>query len=212
MNRRDFLQCAAVLVAGTSNVPLGWSLSQEQQTFLAAQPDYIDRHPLTLFSDAQRATVVAIAEQIIPATDTPGATDARVGRFVELMVSNWFNDEERGHFLAGLADLENRSGGNFAALPATEQLAVLETLEAESADNSWYDFANILRVWDDEAPFVCQFKELTVLGFMLSEVGGTRFQQQNPMGAFDGSLRLGKDDPAYGAELPLRQMASEVTL
>ncbi|MEH6570108.1 MAG: twin-arginine translocation signal domain-containing protein, partial [Halioglobus sp.] len=66
MNRRDFLQCAALLAAGATVIPNTWSMSHEQATFLAAQPDYIDREPLNFFTGVQRAAVSAIADQVIP--------------------------------------------------------------------------------------------------------------------------------------------------
>ena len=212
MNRRDFLQCAAVFAAGASSIPTSWALSNEQSRFLAAQANYIDRKPLSYFSALQRATVTAAAEQVIPATDTPGATDAGVARFIELMVADWFNDAERALFDAGLTDLMARADGNFAALSGPQQLQLLEQLEAEAGDAQWYNLGNVTRVWDSQAPFICQFKELTVLGFMLSEVGGTQFLRENPMGSFNGSLPLATDDAAYVAELPMRMLSSETGL
>ncbi|MEH6590444.1 MAG: gluconate 2-dehydrogenase subunit 3 family protein, partial [Halioglobus sp.] len=81
MNRRDFLQCAALLAAGTTIVPSTWAMNHEQKSFLAAQPNYIDRQPLIFFTDAQRSAVIAIAEQIIPLTeDSPGAREAGTPR------------------------------------------------------------------------------------------------------------------------------------
>jgi hypothetical protein len=212
MNRRDFLQCAALLAAGTAAAPPGWSLNDEQKAFLAAQADYIDREPPSLFDPRQRAAVIAAAEQVIPATDTPGATDAGAARFIELMVSDWFDPQERERFLAGLADLQQRADGDFGALDPAAQLAILEALEDEASDAPWYRFGNITRVWDSEAPFICQFKELTVLGFMLSEVGGTRFLRENPLGSFDGERPLGEDDPAWAVETPLRTISEGASL
>lgn len=212
MNRREFLQCAAVLAAGSSALPSAWVFSQEQRAMLASQPNYIDRHPLTLFDAAQRALVAAAAEQVIPATDTPGAIDAGVPRFIELMVSDWFNESERSLFLAGVAELQSRAAGDFAGVPAQQQLLLLEAMEAEASDADWYNLGNVMRVWDSQAPFICQFKELVVLGFMLSETGGTRFQRENPMGSFDGSRPLAETDPAWAAELPMRLMAGEISL
>ncbi len=204
MNRREFLQCAALLTAGASVLPSTWAMNHEQTAFLASQPNYVDRQPLTFFTEAQRATVSAVAEQIIPATDTPGANDAGVPRFIELMVANWFNEEERTLFMSGLAQLLQRSGNAFAALSQPQQLAVLEHLEDEAGDAAWFEIGNVTRLWDETAPFICQLKELTVLGFMLSEVGSKQFLRENPMGSFEGDLPLAKDDSAYAAEMPMR--------
>jgi gluconate 2-dehydrogenase gamma chain len=42
---------------------------------------------LRVLSPAQERTVAAAAERIIPATDTPGATDANVSQFVDRMLA-----------------------------------------------------------------------------------------------------------------------------
>lgn len=207
MNRREFLQAATVLAAGASALPAGWVMSHEQQAFLASRPAYIDGVKPDFFSAQQRATVTAVAEQIIPATDTPGAIDAGVPRFIELMVADWFNDQERTLFMDGLAHLQQRAEGDFAGLPAVAQLSLLQELEEQAGDASWFDIGSTMRVWDDRAPFICQFKELTVLGFFLSEVGATQVLRENPMGTFDGNIPLAEDAPAYATQLPMRLMA-----
>lgn len=210
MNRREFLQCAAVLTAGSAVLPSNWVMSDEQKTFIAAQANYIDRSKTNFFTPEQRATVTAIAEQIIPATDTPGATEAGTGKFIELMVSDWFSEEERTVFMNGLTELETQAAGSFTSLDSDAQLNLLEQLEEQAGESTWYNMGNVTRMWDDSAPFICQIKELTVLGFMLSEVGSTAFLRENPMGTFDGGLSLGSDDPSYAAELPLRLMAGDI--
>jgi hypothetical protein len=132
-----------------------------------------------------------------------------VPRFIELMVAEWFDDDERSRFLAGVDELIERAGGDFAALPASRQLAILESLEDAAADAEWYGFGATLRIWDSEAPFICQFKELTALGFVLSKTGSSEFLRPNPMGKFDGRYPLGPDDPAYDKHTPLRMIAKE---
>ena len=104
MNRREFLECATILITGATASQLGYALSEEQQVYLATAPSYIDQ-PLNYFNDAQRATVAAMAETIIPRTETPGAIDAGAPRYIELMVQQWMNEQERAIFDAGLAAL-----------------------------------------------------------------------------------------------------------
>ena len=53
MNRREFLQCAAILISGVSASQLGFSLSEEQQAFLANAPDF-NTTAVDYFSPAQR--------------------------------------------------------------------------------------------------------------------------------------------------------------
>jgi gluconate 2-dehydrogenase gamma chain len=207
MKRRELLQCAALLAAGTAATPKLWALTPQQSRYLAAQSAYIDSHAATYFTPAQRATVGALAQQIIPTTDTPGAVEAGVPKFIELMVADWFNDAERSVFIDGMADLQRRSGGLFADMSAADQLDLLESLEAETADHPWYNTGETIRVWDDSAPFICQIKELTVLGFVLSDVGSTQFLRTNSMGSFEGNTVLASTDAAYTSPILMRVMA-----
>ena len=209
MNRREFMQCAAMLSAGTTLAPTGWALSEEQSKYLASRDPYIDQVSPELFSEAQRGAVTAAADLTIPRTDTPGAVDAGVPRFIELMVADWLTDDERIGFVAGIDDLNARGNGDFAGLPPSAQMSILEALEDEAADSPWYNFGATLRLWDSEAPFICQFKELTVLGFMLSKTGSKEFLRPNPMGKFDGEYPLGPDDAAYDKSTLLRMIAKE---
>ncbi|GAB3291914.1 gluconate 2-dehydrogenase subunit 3 family protein [Parahaliea aestuarii] len=206
MNRREFLQAAALLAAGATAVPRGWTMSTAQQNFLAAQPDYIDRHSVDFFTPLQRSTISAMAGQVIPATDTPGALDAGVPRFIELMVADWFNEEERRSFMDGLDTFVAAADGEFAALPEAQQLALLEQAEEEASESGWYAIGGTMRMWDATAPFICQLKELTVLGFFLSDVGATQVLRENPMGSFSGDIPLASDDAAYNAIIPMRVM------
>ncbi|MFT4998828.1 MAG: gluconate 2-dehydrogenase gamma chain [Chitinophagales bacterium] len=204
MNRREFIQCAAVLAAGSTVIPKTWSMSHEQHRFLAAEQSYISNKPLTLFSDQQRAAVKVIAQLIIPTTDTAGAIEAGSDRFIELMVGDWFTPQERNFFISGLNQLLTQQAG-FIALSATEQIKILEQLEDDASGSQWFDFGNTTRIWDGDAPFICQFKELTVLGFLLSEVGSQQVLRLNPMGSFKGDIPLHDTDVSYAAELPMRQ-------
>ena len=107
MNRREFMQCAVILATGVGASQLGFSLTEEQQVYLASAPDY-NKSDVNYFSAGQRKIVAAMTEVVIPRTETPGAIDARVPFFIELMAANWLNDEESAIFSAGLKDMETR--------------------------------------------------------------------------------------------------------
>ncbi len=201
MNRREFLQCAAILVSGASISQLGFSLSEEQQLFLANAPDF-NTGKVDYFSAAQREIVAALAETIIPRTDTPGAIDARVPVFLELMAANWLNDGERAIFMTGLQDIETRIpleyGKPFHQLSAEEQLRILEALEDAAADSPWYDFGNVQREYISDAPFICQLKELTIWGFFTSKEGGSQVLRYDPMPMFfDGHVPLEPNESSW---------------
>jgi glucoside 3-dehydrogenase (cytochrome c) hitch-hiker subunit len=205
MNRREFLQCAAILISGATASQLGFSLSVEQTTFLANAPNY-NTTPVDFFTPAQRKIVAAMAEIVIPRTDTPGAIDAGVPKYIELMVANWLNEEEAATFSAGLQDIETRIpqqyGKPFHQLPHKDQLEILEALEDAASDSPWYEFGNVLREFMSDAPFICQFKELTVWGFFTSQEGASQVLRYDPMPMFfDGDVPLAADESSWSAPL-----------
>lgn len=194
MNRRQFLECAAILASGTAVGRLAFALTPEQQAYLAEAPDW-SAGPVGYLTDPQRRIVAAMAEVVIPRTDTPGAIDAGVPRFIERMAGEWLNEQERGIFDAGVRDMETRipaeTGKPFDELDAAQQLRIMEDLEDAASDSAWYSFGQVLRDFVSDAPFVCQIKELTVWGFLTSEVGAKEFLRFNYIpGRFDGDLEL----------------------
>lgn len=91
------------------------------------------RRPTGGLSDAHMALVRAIADTIIPRTDTPSATDVAVHGFVDVIVSEQYTDADRTAFLAGLDAIDARarseSGASFADLSATAHGAVIDAIE-----------------------------------------------------------------------------------
>lgn len=81
----------------------------------------------------QLETVAMIAEHILPRTDTPGARDAGVPEFIDLLLAEWYDDGERTAFLEGLGaiDASARAAGaaSFAALAASAQITLLQGLD-----------------------------------------------------------------------------------
>src|SRR3954471_13524732 len=60
-------------------------------------------------SDAHLALVGAIADTIIPRTETPGATDVGVPAFVNVIIGENYNEQTRSAFIAGLDAFEARA-------------------------------------------------------------------------------------------------------
>jgi hypothetical protein len=89
--------------------------------------------PVAGLSEAQLALVNAVADTLIPRTDTPGAVDVNVAAFVDIIVSENYSDAERTAFVAGLdlidADAKANGGGPFVGLDANARGASIERLE-----------------------------------------------------------------------------------
>jgi len=110
----------------------------------------------TVTVHAERTVAIA-AERIIPATDTPGATDANVSAFIEKMLTDWHTPAERERFLTGLMDLDARSRArasrDFVDCSEADQVSILTALDA--AHEEWF----------------ARLKYLTLYGYCTSEVG-----------------------------------------
>jgi len=207
MKRREFLECAALLVGGVTASQAGFTLTQEQRVYLATAPSYVEKE-VNLFSEEHRYIIAEMSEVIIPETDTPGAKQAGVPKFIELMVEEWLDEKERKLFMQGLASLPDiaasRYDKNLKELNQGELQGILEVLEADANDDPWYQLGNTLGAFGDEhkSPFICQLKELTIYGFFTSEVGAKQVLRYNPMPMnFKGDIPLAEDDSSWAGKM-----------
>lgn len=137
-------------------------------------------------NDHQRALCRVLAEMIIPQTDTPGAIEAGVPHFIELMVSDWYTDTERGIFFDGLKQMDDvcrqRFSTPFLRASAGQQTEALIYMESEAEKYQGSEPAvPILPFIDEQQPFFTKLKELTVLGYYTSEVGAKQELEYLPM-------------------------------
>ena len=202
MHRREVLRLLA-LGSGVPAVgsPL-FAACREIHAGLAAVP------ALKILSAHQDATVVAMAERILPRTDTPGAKDVRVDEFIDRIVSDWYSDEDRQRFLAGLADVDARTqrlfARDFVDASVDQQSVILRTLGEELADAT-AALANAPRGYRGEAPqpqnnFYLMFRELTLTGYFTSEAGFTQqLREEIVPGRYDGCVPLSATVPAKSA-------------
>ena len=83
-------------------------------------------------SPPQQRTLAALVDQILPPTDTPGASDVGVPQFVDRMLTDWYAPDERDAFLADLDAVDRRAAGSFVDLDADAQAELVATLDAEA--------------------------------------------------------------------------------
>lgn len=87
-------------------------------------------------SPAQTALVTALADAVIPHTDTPGAVDVGAPAFVDLLLAEWYPDRERQDILMGIdawdARCRDAQGDSFAALDGPARSAFLTKVDAET--------------------------------------------------------------------------------
>src|SRR6478735_7908277 len=99
MQRRELLQVVGAVVLTPLLAPLSAEQRLELGRTLHARLGVLSLRVLT---PAQNAAVVAVAEGIIPRTDTPGATDARVSEFVDLLLAQYYKEDEKARLLKGI--------------------------------------------------------------------------------------------------------------
>jgi gluconate 2-dehydrogenase gamma chain len=84
-------------------------------------------------SDGHLALVGAIADTIIPRTDTPGATDVGVPAFVNVIVGENYAEQTRTAFIAGLdaidAYAKSSAGSAFVELAPADRASFVESIE-----------------------------------------------------------------------------------
>lgn len=143
---------------------------------------------LEFFTAAQAAEVEAIAAQIIPADDTPGAREARTVYFIDRALAT-FDRGQQPVYTQGLQDLQAKVGeiaGNsakFSSLAPAQQIQVLTAIE--------------------KTPFFALVRMHTIVGFFANpEYGGNeshigwklmgfedKFNYQPPFGYYDANYK-----------------------
>lgn len=174
MHRRDALRIFAAGAALPAFSPELFAL------FRQAQPP--PGYQLRTLTPHLNDTVVAMIDQIIPATDTPGAKGARVNEFIDLILTEWATPEERARFLDGLSGIDRQSqslyGKNFADASPDQQLAQLRAVDDAVMSNrpARPRHGNTIPKPDAqlEDDFWQVFKRITLHGYYTSEIGFTQ--------------------------------------
>lgn len=170
IDRREAIRRAALL-AGVVLSP-GW-LTLAGRARPLAQARY--------FTPAQLAMVAAIADRIIPRTDTPGAADVGVPALIDLLYGEFMTEAERGLLTQGLADVDRAAtaahGASFPTLGAERQDVLLRGIARAEEDK-------------DES-FFRLIRSATVLGYFTSEQVGRNVLHYDPVpGRYEGCIPI----------------------
>jgi hypothetical protein len=187
ISRRAALRRITAILGGTLSAPTLTGLLAGCET-PPVDGGYV---PGTLAPD-QMALVDVIAEMIIPATDTPGASAAGVPRFIDAMLTGFYSDEQRDWFLEALGAVDavaaSRFGVSFDGATPVQQEEVLLALDREAYPDPVQDPTGAAAVAEAVAagrpPFMRLMKELTVSGYYTSEIGQTVELHRPPFGPY----------------------------
>jgi gluconate 2-dehydrogenase gamma chain len=187
IRRREVLRRAAWILGGAISAPAALAILQGCSA--KDTPKTADWTP-KYFKGNETAVITAIADVMLPKTDTSGALDANVPAFIDSMMAEVYNAEAQQRFHEGCTEFESaaKAGGKAfvdqdkAAQAATVKQALETALAAEAA----------------QRPFILMVRELTLLGFYTSEVGITENMEYQAV------------PTAYHGCVPLSQMKKPV--
>ncbi len=115
-----------------------------------------------------------LAEAIIPKTDTPGAIDAGVPGWIEVIVKDCLEPVDQKIITEGLAAIMMRCakdhGKSLDQLSPEEQVTFLTIYDKEEKEKQSPNRTKV----DPKKTFLQQFKELTKFCYVNSEVGATQ--------------------------------------
>ena len=168
MKRRQALKSSAAALLGMGAWPglsvLFKSCGIERVTDY--QPQYL--------SIEQYDTVWKLADLILPQTDSPGASEAGVAPYIDLLFQTFFGEQERDKLGSGLSSFmdscRHDKGKPFLRLDTSDQIAILEE--------------------NQQSDFFSSFKELVLWAFFTSEVGMKSMNYQPAPGKHDGCITI----------------------
>jgi len=190
MNRRDALGRVALLLGGTV---VGAEL------FLSGCKNAPDKNigaGGTNFSNDDIAWFDEIAETILPATDTPGAKEAKVGAFWATIVKDCYTEADQKVFLDGMKKLndacQQKNSKSYMESTPEQRHDLLVALDKEQKD---YMAA---KKKDDPSHYFRMMKELTIWGYFTSEPGATKALRYVAVpGKYVGCMDYKKGDKAW---------------
>jgi gluconate 2-dehydrogenase gamma chain len=159
LSRRSLLQTIAAAI-GAAALPVGWAEIAEAAHQAHAGTHLAGKPKLSLLSAADAADIEAVAAQIIPTDDTPGAREAGVIYFIDRALATSLSrlaSDYRAHLAVFQATSRRQhpEAASFAALTSDQQIELLKTVE--------------------RTPFFDMTRLLTLLGmFTLPAYGGNR--------------------------------------
>lgn len=188
MERRDILKASAIflgygIVGGTSVAILN-----------GCTADSSDGWKPSFFSVDQIDMLAEVAERIIPKTDTPGAKDALVHRYMDEAINNNFTKEEQEQAMQAIGVFDQMANEKYAKkyvnIADSEKDAILQTLA---------DQAKAAKKSGDNSPQIFpRLRELVAAGYFTSEVGATKALVYDPVpGPYIGCVPLSEVGGVY---------------
>jgi Gluconate 2-dehydrogenase subunit 3 len=175
MVRRQAIKYVATLLGGAFSAPTLLAMGNWDMGNPTSESSFSNFK----LSDTERQIVAEVAEMIIPKTDTPGAKEAGVPAFIEMMLADCYRQPEHDSFKEGLQNLVQL---DFSGQNTDQRTEILTKVEADTKAMMKAFQVQQSKIGDNEdkelmkkqakgLPFWRLMKELTLLGYFTSEVG-----------------------------------------
>lgn len=154
-------------------------------TGLISCKSHVSDSNLYVFNKEQNKLVIAIADIILPRTETPSASDVEVNLYLDQMLNEVFEDAYKNSFLKGLDGFNENckafTGNDFLGLNEAEKQDYLHRLDKEAYGVEKADLE----------PFFSRFKELVVKIYFSTEEGVKQNLDYAPLpGPYKGDVEL----------------------
>ena len=153
MKRRELLQ----IVGGVATLEVLSGLAPRR---LLALGESI--HRATAAPGGHAVLIAALAERILPESDTPGAIAVGVPAFIEVIIHHWMTDEESARLEKGLTAIDAtanaRFKADFANLTSDQQITLIREWDTAQQRES-----------GSAADAYGRIKDLTVYGYFTSK-------------------------------------------
>lgn len=179
ITRREAIRRAALL-AGVVVAPQ-WLLAVDPAFASAAANQVSPVVAGSRLTAAHAAIAGAVADRILPRTDTPGAADVGVPAFIDRLYGDFMTPVEQKMLTDGLdavdAAAKSAHGGAFTSLTADQKDALLRTI-ARAEEGTPAGFFRLIR-------------SATILGYFTSEEVGRKVLHYDPVpGRYEGCVPI----------------------
>ncbi|NNE68841.1 MAG: hypothetical protein HKN29_00605 [Rhodothermales bacterium] len=141
-----------------------------------------------VFTDGELASLGQIVETILPRTDTGGALDAGVHHYIDLLLAEYYPQDESAALAQGIRDLIAHVQGEPAEL--FDQLREIdERIFREGAPRRADEPYSV-----DEA--YREVRQMTLVGYYTSQVGEEQELRPHDMGPYQGDFEMAQDGRA----------------
>jgi len=142
------------------------------------------------YSDSDVDFLDDVADTILPTTDTPGARDAAVGRFIARYSAACYPPEHIALLKSGMSDIDAQmqvlQSKGFRQANAVAKISLLTQIDRQAKEHARQADA---KPGENSPHYFTLMKQLTLFGFFTSEPGATRVARYRPIpGRYKGCI------------------------